>query len=145
MVLEPSPMTLLRPLALLVVLGLGSALFARGQSWDFLGYTEVDAGRDHSRIQISRRDFLFRTIQLRVSGRAIFFDHLVLHFDNGSAEELRVGDRISSAGRNYAVNYSGERRVLTSVELFYYQESWGQNPRVSLYGIRATDSDAIPR
>ena len=138
----------LRSISLLVAFFLGSSLFARGQSWDFLGYTRVDASQDHGRIQITRRDLVFRTIQLRVGGDAIFFDRLVLHFDNGGSQEFSVADRISSAGRSYAINLSGERRVLTSVELWYYKESWEHNPRVSLYGIPAPDSDAesvLPR
>jgi hypothetical protein len=132
---------LLRTIALLVAFASAGSLFARGQSWDFLGYTQVDGSQDHGRIQIARRDLLFRTIQLRVSGDPIFFDRLVLHFDNGASKEFSVGDRISSAGRNYDINLSVEHRVLTSVDLWYYNESWGHNPRVSLYGIRVSDRD----
>ena len=114
-------------------LALALSLSARGQFWDFLGSTQIDTSKDHSRIEIKRRHAGFSTIQLRVSGQAIFFDRLVIHFDDGTSQEVRVGDRILPGGNNYAIDFFGERFVET-VELWYYKEPWGQNPTVSLYG-----------
>jgi len=128
--------------AALLVLALATSLFGRGQFWDFLGYTQVDAGHDHGRIQIVRRDRLFRTIQLRVSGEAMFFDRVVMHFGNGTSQELIVSERISPGGKDYVIDLPGERRTLESVELWYYKEPWGHNPRVNLYGIRLPQTDA---
>ena len=121
-----------------LALAFSTSLFARGLFWDFLGYTQVDSGQDHGRIQITRRGVHFRTIQLRVSGEAIFFDRLVVHFYDGTSQELMVSDRISPGGRNYVINLFGERS-LESVELWYYKEPRGHNPRVSLYGVRSPE------
>ena len=125
----------------LLALAFATSLFARGQFWDFLGYTQVERGQDHGRIQITRRDVHSRMIQLRVSGEAIFFDRLVVHFDDGTSRELMVSDRISPGGRNYVIDLLGERS-LQSVELWYYKEPWGHNPTVSVYGIHLPDPDA---
>jgi hypothetical protein len=124
-----------RTVAILLALAFATSLFAHGQFWDFLGYTQVDRSQDHGRIQITRRDRLFRTIQLRVSGEAIFFDRFVVHFANGTSREFIVSGRISPEGRNYVIDLSGERTALESVELWYYKEPWGHKPSVSLYGI----------
>jgi hypothetical protein len=128
----------------LLAFALATSLFARGQFWDFLGYTQVDSGQDHGRIQITRRDVHFRAIQLRVSGEAIFFDRLVVHFDDGTSQELMISDRISPGGRNYVIDLLGERS-LESVELWYYKEPGGHNPRVSVYGTHLPDPDAQAR
>jgi hypothetical protein len=125
----------------LLALAFATSLFARGQFWDFLGYTQVDSSQDHSRIQITRRDLHFRTIQLRVSGEAIFFDRLVVHFGDGTSQELMVSDRISPGGKDYVIDPRGEGRVLESVELWYYKEAWEHNPKVSLYGVPSADED----
>lgn len=124
----------------LLALAFATALFARGQFWDFLGDTQVDSSQDHGRILITRHDVHSRTIQLRVSGEAIFFDRLVVHFDDGTLQELIVSDRILPGTRNYAINLPCERS-LESVELWYYKESWGHNPRVSLYGVHLPEGD----
>lgn len=122
--------------ALLLASSFSTPSFGRGDVWDFLGYTSVRGVRDHDKIQIRRRDGLFRAIQLRVSGEAIFFDHLVLHFDDGTSEELSVANRIAPEGRNYVFELAGKHHLLESVELWYYQETWEHDPRVSLYGTR---------
>jgi hypothetical protein len=124
----------------LLAFAFATSLSASGQFWDFLGYTQVDSSQDHGRIQITRRDVHFRTIQLRVSGEAIFFDRLVIHFDDGTSQKLIVSDRISPGGRNYVIDLLGERSLET-VELWYYKEAWGHNPRVSLYGVRSPGDD----
>jgi hypothetical protein len=130
-----------RTAACLLALAFATSLFARGQFWDFLGYTQVDRSHDHGRIQITRRDRLFRTIQLRVSGEAIFFDRLVVHFAKGTSQEFMVSGRISPEGRNYVIDLSGGRTALESVELWYYKEPWEHNPGISLYGTRLPDAD----
>ena len=129
------------PIAGLLVLIFATSLSASGQFWDFLGYTQVDASQDHARIQIARHDRLFRSIQLRVSDETIFLDRLVFHFGDGALRSLSSAVRISPEGGNYVIDLPGERRALESVELWYYKERWGHNPRVSLYGIRLPDPD----
>jgi len=134
----------LYPIAALVAffLAFSTPLWARGQFWDFLGCTNVDGAQNHGRIQITRGG-LFHTIQLRVRGDAIFFDRLIVHFADGGSEEFVVSNRISPEGKDYIVGLRGEGRVLESVELWYYKESWGHSPRVSLYGgIRSPESDS---
>lgn len=129
----------------LLALVFATSVFPRGQSWDFLGYTRLDGGQDHGKIQITRRNGLFHTIQLRVSGDAIFFDRLIVHFGNGTSEEFVVSGRISPEEKNYVFDLHGESRVLESVELRYYKEAWGHNPKVSLYGIRPQEGDVLSK
>jgi hypothetical protein len=131
----------LRSLVSLLALAFATSLFAHGQFWDFLGYARVDRSQDHGKILIGRHDRLFRTIQVRVSGEPIFFDRLVVHFADGTAQEFIVAGRIWPEGRNYVIDFSGDGRALESVELWYYKEAWGHNPTVSAYGIRLPDSD----
>lgn len=107
---------------------------AHGQAWDFLGGTQIDGTRDHEKIQVTRRNGTFRAIQLRVTGDAIFFDRIVVHFGDGASEVLAVRDRLWPEGRNHIIDFSGERRVVESVEVWYYKEAWEHEPRVILYG-----------
>ena len=134
----------LHSFALLLAVFFSTGLFARGQFWDFLGYTQIDGHQDHGRIQIARRDRFFRLIQVRVSGEAIFFDRLLVRFANGTSEEFIVSGRIAPGGHDFVIELPGELRALESVELWYFKEAWGENPRVSLYGIRLPDGSGEP-
>lgn len=110
------------------------SLRAQGQVWDFLGITQIDGTRDHDKIHVTRRNGVFHAIQLRVTGDAIFFDRVVVHFGDGTSETLAVQGRIWPEGRNHIIGFSGERRVVESVEVWYYKEAWEHTPRVMLYG-----------
>lgn len=122
-----------RVLACLLILASTICLPARGQVWDFLGDTQISGTRDHEKIQV-RRDAVLHAIQLRISGDAIFLDHLVVHFGDGTSEEMSVQGRIWPGGKNRVIGLSGELRAIESVELWYYKEPWEHNPRVILYG-----------
>jgi len=126
--------------AALVALISATSLFARGQTWNFLGCTTIDGNRDHGRIEITRRDRLFRTVQLRLTGDAIFFDRFIIHFGDGTSQELVVGGRLSPEGREYLVEFPDNRRALESVEFWYFKEHWVHHPSVSLYGSRLPDT-----
>lgn len=102
----------------------------------FLGDAHVDGARDHDEIRVGRRGGDFRGIQLRVSDGAIDFQRVVVHFGNGSQEELMFRERIPSGGRTRPIDLPGDKRIIESVELWYSKESWHRRPKVSLYGIR---------
>ena len=99
-----------------------------------MGDAQIDGTRDHDRIQVTRRDGVFHTIQLRVSGDPIFLDRVVVHFGDGTSEELAVRDRIWPGGRNRVMGLAGKPHTVESVELWYYREPWDHSPRVTLYG-----------
>ena len=106
------------------------------ERWAYLGNAHVDGRVDHDVIRVGPSDGRFRAIQLRVSGGAIEFARLVVHFGNGTAEELAIRERIPNGGATRAIDLPGERRLIESVELWYGKERWERRPKVSLYGIR---------
>ena len=126
------------PIAALLALALTGSLHARGQFWDFLGSAQVDGSGDHGRIQIARHNRVFRTVQLRVSGDAIFLDRLVVHFGDGISQESVISGRLLG-GSNFVIELHGEH-ALESVELWYFKEPWGHTPKVSLYGAPLPDA-----
>ena len=97
---------IVRLLACFLAVASAISLPAQGQVWDFLGVTQIDGTRDHDKIQVTRRDGVFHAIQLRVSGDAIFFDRVVVHFGDGTSEALAVQGRIWPEGRNHIIGFS---------------------------------------
>ena len=126
---------LVSAVALLFVLALSVSSDAR-ERWAYLGSAHVDGRVDHDSIHVGGGDGRFRAIQLRVSGGAIEFQRVVVHFGNGTQEELIIRDRIPSGGVTRPIDLPGERRVIESVELWYSKAPWEHRPKVSLFGIR---------
>jgi hypothetical protein len=71
-----------------------------------------------------------------VSKAANFFEKVIVHFHDGSHEELVIRDRIPAGGQTRAIDLPGERRVIESVELWYGKARWEHRPKVALFGLR---------
>jgi hypothetical protein len=122
--------------AVVLILALSASVYAQSERWEYLGNAHVDGQQDHDKIHVGRHDGRFRAIQLRVSGGAIYFEKVLVHYGNGSTEELVIRDRIPDGGVTRAIDLPGERRVVESVELWYSKDKWEHRPKVSLFGIR---------
>lgn len=123
-------------MGLLVALALGTSLQAQREHWTYLGDAHVNGSVDHDRIKVGHADGKFRAIQLRVSEGDVEFDRVLVHFGNGTQEELPVRHRIPAGESTRAIDLPGERRVIESVELWYHRDKWEHMPRVALYGLR---------
>jgi hypothetical protein len=122
-------------LGLLVLLAFAVSVPA-DEDWIFLGEAHVDGAVDHDNIKVGVENGRFHAIQLRVSGGAIEFQRVVVHFGNGTQEDIVVRERIPSGGRTRAIELPGELRVIQSLELWYSKEPWEKRPTVRLYGSR---------
>jgi hypothetical protein len=123
-------------LGLFVAFAFAAAVQAQRGEWVLLGTGHVNGHEDHDTIQVGRSDGEFRKIQLRVSGGAVEFDHVIVHFGNGSQEELPVHERIRAGGRTKEIDLPGDRRIIQSVDMWYSQGKWNRMPKVTVFGIR---------
>jgi hypothetical protein len=101
-----------------------------------LGTAHVDKTEDHKTIHVENDAGQFHNIQLRVSGGAVDFQRVVVHFGDGTQEELAVAERVPSGGKTRELDLPGERRAIDSVELRYSKENLDTRPEVALYGAR---------
>lgn len=117
----------------LLLLGISSAAYAKG--WVYLGEAHVDGAFDHDKIKVGRSEGTFKAIQLRVDRAAIVFRHVVVHYANGTSEEVQVRQRIRAGGSTRDIDLRGGERTIESVELWYERANFGsRRPRVRLYG-----------
>ena len=99
-----------------------------------LGTAHVDGRADHDNISVGRSAGPLREIQLRVRGGAVEFHRVVVHYANGDSDELQVRQRIPAGGQTRPIDLRGERRDVSSVELWYGKAHWRKRPMVELYG-----------
>jgi hypothetical protein len=119
--------------AILLVVSLAPSSFARG--WVYLGEAHVDGAADHDKIKVGKSEGRFRSIQLRVDYAAIEFNHVVVHYENGTSEEVQVRQRINAGGSTRDIDLAGRDRAIESVELWYERATYRrQRPRVRLFG-----------
>ena len=117
----------------LFVVSLSQAVSA--QEWIHLGDKHVDGNSDHDKISLGSSEGRFRQLQIRVDDAAVNFNRVVVHFGNGSDEELQFREVISPGGSTRAMDLRGRRRIIKSVEFWYEKANWGsKRPTVRLYG-----------
>ena len=122
-------------LGVLFVFAVASPI-AHAKHWVLLGTAHVDKSEDHKTIHVGSEAGQFHSIQLRVSGGAVEFQRVIVHFGDGSKEELADAGRVRSGVKTRELNLPGERRTIDSVELRYSKENLDTRPEVALYGAR---------
>ena len=102
----------------------------------FLGEAHVDGEADHDDIKVGRYAGRFHSIVLQVRHAPIQFDHVVIHYGNGTAETLPVAVRIPAGARSQRIVLPGGERVIQSLELWYNRANPGdpRKPEVRLFG-----------
>ena len=119
---------------LLLFTGASSTLKAQ-REWIHLGDKHVDGNSDHDKISLGSSEGWFRQLQIRVDDAPVSFKRVVVHFGNGTDEELQFREVINAGGSTRAMDLRGKRRIIKSVEFWYEKANWGSNrPTVRLYG-----------
>ncbi|HEV7745334.1 MAG TPA: hypothetical protein VGO56_10100 [Pyrinomonadaceae bacterium] len=119
--------------ALLFLVSLSQAVSA--QDWNHLGDKHVDGNSDHDKISLGSSEGTFRQLQIRVDDAAVNFKRVVVHFGNGTEEDLQFRDIINAGGSTRAMDLRGRRRIIKSVEFWYEKANWGSTrPTVRLFG-----------
>ena len=103
--------------------------------WQYLGEAHVDGAVDHDRIAVTKAKGENRAIQVRVQKGPIEFARVVVHFGNGTSEDIAIRDRIPAGGQTRVIDLPGNRRIIESVEFWYAKANWRENrPLVRLWG-----------
>ena len=101
-----------------------------------LGTAHVDGPMDHDDIKVGRYAGRFHSVMLKVGYAPIQFDHVVIHYGNGTAETLPVQTYIGPDHYSRWIVLPGRDRVIRSLELWYSRAEPGNptKPEVELYG-----------
>jgi hypothetical protein len=117
----------------LVVLGLLASTFAiqaqRAPAWVVLGERSVTDRLDHDRIEVGAARGTFRAVRLDVSGHAVDFQKVVIHFHNGGDQNVGLKHTIAAGGSSRVIDVEGANRTITSIEFWYDAKTMGRGGR----------------
>jgi hypothetical protein len=105
--------------------------------WEYLGEANVDGLHDRDNIVVSGARGPFRAIQMRVENGPIRFDRVVVHFEDGDSNPIRIRRVIPEGGQSRIIELPGGRRVIRSLEFWYARALvTSRRPKVRLFGMR---------
>lgn len=90
-----------------------------GPEWVLLGQRQVTDRIDHDVIPVTAARGRFRRIKLTVRRASVDFYHVVVHYGNGSNEELELRHTIPAGGESRVIDLAGGDRVIQSIEFVY--------------------------
>jgi len=124
-------------LVLLTTLALGGPAGAPARDWVLLGQRTVTDRVDHDVIGVTARQGDFRAIKLTVQRAAVDFHRVVVHYGNGSKQEVELRNTIPAGGESRAIDLNGSDRVINRVEFWYDARTFrGRRALVRLFGLQ---------
>lgn len=87
--------------------------------WVFLGSKTVDFGLDRDVIQVGYRDGSFKKIKIVVRGGGLNMHRCIVHFENGSKEEIDLRHNFSKNSATKIIDLPGNRRFIDRIDFVY--------------------------
>ena len=87
--------------------------------WVFLGSKTVDFGLDRDVIQVGYRDGSFKKIKIVVRGGGLNMHRCIVHFENGSKEEIDLRHNFAKNSSTRIIDLPGNRRFIDRIVFVY--------------------------
>lgn len=87
--------------------------------WQKLGQRKVNRSLDRDEILVTARDGRFSKLRLGVKNSGINMHKMVVHFANGSKQDINLRNNIAAGGTTRVIDISGGRRVIKKVVFWY--------------------------
>jgi hypothetical protein len=88
-------------------------------TWTLIGTTVANYTADHDSIIVKGRFDDFRQIMFKVTEAPLNMHHLVVTYDNGEPEEIRVRQKIPKGGQSRAIDLRGGTRSIRKIDFWY--------------------------
>ena len=111
------------------------AAMADADDWVYLGNAHVDGQHDHDNISVGTDQGRFDRLRITVENGPVEFDHVVVHYGNGTSETLSVRSVIPAGGQTRAIKLARGDRYVVSLEVWYSKANPSSSkPEIKLYG-----------
>jgi hypothetical protein len=114
-----------------------TGLQSNAQVWTNLGSAKVHGHNDYDEIMVTAARGDFSAIKLFVENEGIHFERVVVHYGNGSKDEMELRDFIPAGGESRVLDLRGKDRVIRKVSLHYKSnQATARKAKVIVYGRR---------
>jgi hypothetical protein len=104
---------------------------AYAQQWVDLGSRKVNFGLDRDVIEVTYADGTFTAIKLEVTDGALNMHRCVVHFKNGTSQEVELRHNFGKGSESRVIDLAGNRRFISKIE-FWYDSKNAQLRRATL-------------
>ncbi len=118
-----------------VALALATSVVA-AKDWDFLGERVVSYTVDHDVIKVGGYEGSFRKIGFKVEGNDVRFRKIVIHYENGSKQEINKNFRVDEGARSPAFDLAGKLRKIDRISIWYDTVGFDGRATVRVFGLR---------
>lgn len=118
---------------------LSSAVATRGPVRELvlLGQRAVNDRADHDVIPVTGVKGEFKGIKLTVQRAAVDFHRVLVHYGNGTKQEIELRNTIPAGGESRIIDLTGAERIINRVEFWYDANTIrGRRAVVRLFGLR---------
>ena len=105
--------------------------------WVLLGTRAVNDRVDHDVIGVTAARGDWQAIKIAVQRASVDFYRVVVHFGNGTQQDVQLRNTIPAGGETRAIDLTGPDRVINRVEFWYDANTIrGRRAVVRLFGRR---------
>ena len=103
--------------------------------WFFLEDKNVGFGVDHDVIHFGNWKDDVRQIKLRVTDGPLKMYKMIIHFDNGSTQNVELRNRFAQGSESRVIDMDGGLRHLTKIEFWYETKGFIRGKsRIAVWG-----------
>lgn len=103
--------------------------------WEKLGERKVNYGLDRDEIIVTASEGRFTALKFKVEKGGINLHKVVVHFGNGSTEELELRNEIPGGGESRVLDLPGNKRIIQKVVFWYDTKNFAnQKAHLELWG-----------
>ncbi len=122
---------------ILALFTLSHTAFSQGYQWELLGTRKVDYKLDRDIIPVTLRKDSFRALKLVVKNGGLNMHKCIVHFENGTREELAVRHNFLRRSSSRTINLPGNKRFIEKIEFYYDSKNRSRHrAEIMVYGGR---------
>jgi hypothetical protein len=105
-------------ISLLLVL-IATTGFTQQGTWENLGSRKVNHRVDHDEIFVTWTDGVFDAIKIVVTGAPLTMHKCVIHFGNGTSQEIELRHNFGQGSDSRIVDLVGNNRIINRISFWY--------------------------